>query len=523
MEKRDSLRRRAVWLLGAAVYALLYALCSQIDEAGVISWETAAVRFTVALPVALAALWVLLRRALPKIEMQPDTAGKKPFCTWGAALLLFCCYVPVFLIEYPGSFVYDIEMQATQIATGEYSRFHPLLHTLLIRACLACIPLLGSLTRALALYSLSQMALVSLCFAGVCASLARSVSRWAAHLTLAFFALYPLHMLFASNCTKDVLFSAFLALFFALCLEDIACGLSRRLRAEQALCGVLACLLRNNMIYAMAAWAALLLMRRGRTRRMALCGLLVLVLAQGANACLSALTGAQGGCVKEMLSVPLQQLARARRDAPECFAQEDLAVLEAVGLNELYQHYDPTIADGVKYRLDDDRLRANLPAFVKTWLSVGGRCPGVYAEAFLRLALPSLYPYRYWQVNARYAELGVRDDTLARLLDQVPVVQPERFAAARAWLQRNIGSTGSDHVPVMRWLFNTGGIFWLLLLLVLYDLYCGRFDRAAVCLLAVLLWGTYLLGPVMQGRYLYPFVCVLPLFVFRRRTESAKT
>ena len=31
--------------------------------------------------------------------------------------------------------------------------------------------------------------------------------------------------------------------------------------------------------------------------------------------------------------------------------------------------------------------------------------------------------------------------------------------------------------------------------------------------LPVLLYMTYLLGPVMQGRYLYPFVCILPVLL----------
>ena len=74
---------------------------------------------------------------------------------------------------------------------------------------------------------------------------------------------------------------------------------------------------------------------------------------------------------------------------------------------------------------------------------------------------------------------------------------------------------GADGIPVVRWLFNTGAVYWLLLLLVLYDLYGGRYDRFALSLLPVMLWGTLLLGPVMQGRYLYPFSCVLPLFAAR--------
>ena len=70
-------------------------------------------------------------------------------------------------------------------------------------------------------------------------------------------------------------------------------------------------------------------------------------------------------------------------------------------------------------------------------------------------------------------------------------------------------------MPVVRLLFNTGFVYWLLLMIVLYELYSGNGVRFMLLLLPVLLWGTYLLGPVMQGRYLYPFICVLPVFVFR--------
>ena len=55
-----------------------------------------------------------------------------------------------------------------------------------------------------------------------------------------------------------------------------------------------------------------------------------------------------------------------------------------------------------------------------------------------------------------------------------------------------------------------------MMLLFLYDIYSGRRDRIRLELLIVLLWVPYLFGPVMQARYMYPFVCVLPLFAFRR-------
>ncbi|MBQ2948033.1 MAG: hypothetical protein IJD94_03550, partial [Clostridia bacterium] len=84
----------------------------------------------------------------------------------------------------------------------------------------------------------------------------------------------------------------------------------------------------------------------------------------------------------------------------------------------------------------------------------------------------------------------------------------------------HVYATGADDVPLVRYLFNTGFVFWLLLLLYLYEICCGRMDGVLMLLLPLLLYATYLLGPVMQGRYLYPFVCALPLFASRRARSA---
>ena len=520
MGKRDALRKRVVLALGALIYATLYAFCSQIDETWTISWSTTAVRFAIALPVALAALLLLMRYALPRIEMKPDEKPKKPFCTWGAFLFLFCCYVPMFLIEFPGTFFYDTEPQVRQFVENAYNTHHPLLHTLMIRFCVSFYSRFESMERCAALYSVIQMTLVSFCFSQFCASISRSTNRRAARLSMLFFGLYPAHMAFTSSCTKDVLFSAFLAVFLALCFEELSCGLTRRRLALQLICGVLACLLRNNMVYAMLAWLVILILARKAYRRIALCAALSIVLAMGINEGLIAATHAESGSIVEMLSVPIQQLARVRLYAPEKLDPQELEVIDAAFEGGLHEFYKPMISDPIKNKLDKAYFRENLSVFMKTWLSVGVKCPKIYLEAFLGLALPSLYPYRTYNTGAVYIDLG-GDATMTRPFGLPPFVRPGRFAAAREWLYENIYETGADDVPVVRLLFNTGFIYWLLLLFVLYDMYCGRWKRVLLCMLPVLLWGTYVLGPVMMGRYVYPFVCMLPLFVFRKREAIA--
>ena len=488
----------------------MYALCSQIDEAGICLPGEAVKRFLLALPAAFFALVLLFRAVLPMTHRQ-RCERKTRFCTFWAFALLFLAYVPMFLIEYPGSFRYDAQQQTFQIANRAYNVFHPLLHTLLLEACLSTMNAFGSLEKSAALYSLVQMALLSGCFALTAASVSRMRSRRAGRLTLLFFMLYPAHMAFASNCAKDVLFSGFFALFLAYSLETLAKGKLSPLHAVlHVVSGVLACLLRNNMIYAMAAWTAVILLSGRKLRRLALCALLTTALSFGVQSGLRALTRAAEGSVGEMLSVPAQQLARARMDADERLTEgEKQQIAQFIPTYALYQ---PDIADPVKNSVNADMLKADPKAILSLWLEVGKKCPDAYLNAFLGLTLPSLYPYRSYPGTAQYIEIGLSEEVLSKPFGQEPMNQPGRFASVRRWLEENIFADGADGIPVVKWLFNCGAVFWLLFLLFLYSVYRGEWTRTAALFLPVLLWGTYLLGPVMQGRYLYPFLCALPLF-----------
>lgn len=507
-------RQWAVLALVAAGYALLYALGSQIDMRGYTQAQETLGRFALALPVAFLALLGAFEWAIARLSAKGAQAGAaKPFCTPGAMALIFLCYVPMLLIEFPGSFTYDVTAQVFQIASGEMDAFHPLLHTLLMKFCLLdCYGVLQSIERGALLYSLIQMTLVSACFALICASLSRSCSRRAARIAAAFFCLFPYHMAFASNCTKDVLFSASFALMVTLALEKLRTGRLGRLHmALYVLSGVLACLLRNNMIYAVAAWLVLLLMGRETRRGLLAASVAVAVLALCANEALITLTHAGRGNIREMLSVPAQQLARAYRDAPQAFTKEDKADLDWFIGNGAYGLYDPTLADPVKNQISTRHVQEDPVRVLRLWLCVGLRQPGIYLDAFLNMALPFLYPYGTYHGTAEYIEMGTSPQAITEPFGQPELVQPRRFAEIRAFLDEHIFSTGADGIPVLRWVFNAGLVIWLMLLCVLHAMYRGDWAHVCVLMLPVLLWGTYLLGPVMQGRYLYPFVCILPV------------
>lgn len=513
--------------LGAAAYAALYACYSQIDEGGTCSLAAAALRFLPALPVALAVLLLLFRlfpawlREKGVTRWAAGQEAEKPFRASIAFGLILLSFLPNWLVFYPGSFTYDTQSQVLQVAGNSYDMFQPLLHTLLIRFCISCYNVVGSIEKTAALYAVIQMATMAMCFALTCASIARVSSRRLARLAVCFFVLYPTHGIMASNCTKDVLFGGFLTLFVMLSVERTAGGaFPARRWALLILSGVVACLFRNNMIYAMLVWMLILFMARRRMRGLCAVAVAVILLSQGINAGMGALTNAEHGSVKEMLSVPVQQLARAMTVSRESFTEEELELIDELLLNQCYEDYTPSLSDPVKNNMNVELVRREPLRVAKLWLDVGLRCPGVYLDAFLHLTLPSLYPYSRYQVAASYIEIAQRGGVWTQPFGQESMVSPARFAPLRSWLRDHVWETGADHVPLVRLLFNTGAIFWACGACVLYAAYAGQWRRLCVLALPVLLHMTYLLGPVMQGRYLYPFVCLLPVLLLTARDET---
>ncbi len=498
----DRLRRIPVpALAGGAVYALLLSFGFQAERFG----ESRPV------PALLAALLLFLpfslllsrlfRLSLPSL---PEASPLRPRRAFGWMLL---CWLPSFALHLPGSFAYDVPFQLEQIASGVYSSHHPLLHTLLLGGCVQLGRALGSMTLGAALYTAVQMAALAGLFTLTCLSLERQSGPQAARIAAVFFALYPLHMLMAVNATKDVLFSGCFALTAALVREALCRPQARPESALLCLSCALSVLLRNNMACALAAFVLILALARRRTLSFLLGGSLLgaLVLGGGLAACLHA----SPGDVREALSLPIQQLARVSCLERDRLSDEEKSAIGDLMPDMVWLKYDPTVSDPVKFGFDSAPLRSDPVRYLSCWLSVLAKCPKCCFDAALMLDHAFLYPCPRYGVSGYYLQTGITDAEYAgwpgeRIADLSPL---PRLRSAVAW---RFGAQGAMQIPLAGWLFNTGAICWLLLFFVLRGF--ARRDGGRLCgLLTLLLLGTFLLGPVMAGRYVYPFVCCLPV------------
>ncbi|MGN0772926.1 MAG: DUF6020 family protein [Candidatus Ventricola sp.] len=516
MKSRDSVRHAAVIAVGAGMYALCFALGRTMETQGTCAgaWRL----FLPALPVFALLLALLLRTGCIRAR------GKaKPFSAKRTFALLLLVYFGFYLIVFPGNFTYDTFHQLHQIKYSEYSMHHPLLHTLLLRLCFLPYRFLDSFEVPAALYAVTQMLLLAGLLTAACASIRRSCGDGAARTSAWFFALYPLHACFASHMTKDVLFGGAFALMLALAVEITAQpACSRRQAVLLTLASALALMLRNNMLYAVAVWFALLLpgLRRKQVRHLALCTLAALVLSTGGQAILKTALHAENGDFGEMLSVPIQQVSRVSVKAYDALSPEEIALLDEAFMYHAYLNYTPYISDAVKDGLQSEAIRENPCAYLQLYESLGKRYPQEYLDAFVALISPYLYPYSHYHFDRDYVEMGIHPNAFEWTYG-VTLEQNTVFAPVREWLNEHIFKTGADEIPILNFIMNLGVISWAMLFLVMREAYRGDWLRFAIGLLPVLLFGTYLLGPVMQGRYIYPFVCSLPVLASHVQTTKA--
>lgn len=466
------------------------------------------------------------------------------------SLCIFLCWLPVFLAYYPSVFAYDAEGQLYQVLAGDYSTHHPLVHTLFLGAFFRLGIAVGSCSAGMAVHSVVQMALMACAFGwAVCFLYQRRVSGWVRALLFLFFALFPANPVLAVSTTKDVLFAALVLLytlsFYRVVCEESASGeggaaVRKKELAVCVFCAVFMLLFRNNAVYAFVAGAPVIYaglgerrrqkengvqdagvrkdddLQKKKARKIYVCMTLLALALYGVCAfLLKTAVHAQNGSPREMLSVPLQQMARTRVKAEEEIVPDLRQELEKYISSEwVFAAYNPHLADPVKSRavIHDDPV-----GLIRTWIRLGLAHPAVYIDAFLDNSLGLWY---LWDTS--HAQVyGIGTESGFGYLSTDNRVMPAGFEVEehsllpglRVFLERIVSDNEYSKIPVVRLLFAPALYWWLLWLYLVTALYRKTYREAlpAVFLAAYCL--TLLLSPTVLVRYAYPLMVTVPVLL----------
>lgn len=496
-----------------------------------------------------------VKQAAEKGAIYPQ--GQRP--AWQAWLfygtVIFLCWFPVFLAYYPSVFAYDAEGQLYQVIASDYSTHHPLLHTLFLGAFFRLGGALGSYSTGMAVHSVAQMLLMAAAFGWALSYLyQRRIPRWIRILLLLFYGLFPVHSILALSTTKDVLFSALvltctLWLYRLICDREMQDG--RKGQGAFVILAVLMLLFRNNAVYAFLVsvpivWGGMGRIKadaktpdrdgmqeknaevrkqwNGQTARKAYLRMTLLALALFAvsSAALKTATHAHSGSPREMLSVPLQQMARTRVEAEEELEPQMRQELDHYIPSEwVFAAYRPHLADPVKNRAV---IHDNPKGLIAAWVKLGLQHPAIYMDAFLdnSRGLWYLWDASHAQVygigtESGFGYLSTDNRTMPAGCE---IVEHSLLPGLRAFMEKIVSDNEYGKLPVVRLLFAPALYFWLLQLYLVAALYRKQYWELFPTVFLAAYYLTLLLSPAVLVRYMYPIMATIPVILPRLMTEE---
>ncbi len=481
-------------------------------------------------------LWKKVRGSLPvgnaPKERRAFSSGQ---VFWGSFLLIMLCWLPAYLAYYPGICAYDVTVQTGQIADHAYNDHHPIAHTLLLAGCMK----LGEAVSADANTGLGILTLVQMCSlaavsaGGIMLLDRRGLRRGALILLQLYAMLYPFHFYMSVSVCKDIFFSVFF-LIQMLSLCEIVRRRSFRFDRYDFLFGAGSVgmqLFRNNGRYAMLVLAVFLLlalvMGKGARRFWGKCVIncaLSLLLGSLCLTGLFRLTGAEQGDRREMLSMPIQQLARcmlyhggvgelAEDDA--AMTQEDRDLINDFLLDEGYREYRPEISDPVKSHTNTYVVRYRTGEFVRTYLHLLTQYPGEFINAALAVNAGYLYvgDVSHAHINENGVDRGlgyIQTRWVDGELNPRGLYQDSKWEGLHEILENWADENAYLNIPVLKYLFVPGVFLWLYLLLAGSLMARKQYEACVPLALVLGYYLTLFLGPAVQLRYLYPLMLSLP-------------
>lgn len=513
------------WFFGTA-FSLCMVMGTCLDEQGSVPFEN--VRMWAAILI-LAVIFTLLTRyfweklmELRKEGTQKQESAGKPLGWLRFSGIIFLLYIPVFFAVYPGFFVYDAQDELLQVMTRSFTTHHPLAHVLFLGGIISLVhKLTGSYNLGIACYTVIQMGIMAGIFGWCVGKLKnRGLKKGYVALTVLYFGLCPVLVMFSLCSAKDGLFAGMLLIMVVMLSELLRAPesfmASKGKMALLAAASLLMMLLRHNGVYAFIVFSLVLVVYLKRYWKKLL---VYLALIFGAylivHNALTLVLSADASENQEILTVPISQMARVYQNNKDSLPEEEKEILYRYLSDEALQQYTPKVSDGVKVHFNNQAFAQDKGSFLKLWLKWGAENPFTYLNAWFMTSYGFWYPdtvidvyrgntvFTYTYEDSSYfgyevEQPGTRQSILPGLNEIYRRMSLEIF---------------QQKVPVVSMLFSPGFLFWVTAFCLCFWAYQKRMEKVVPYLSVICCYITVLLGPTYLVRYVVYFWAVLPLLL----------
>ncbi|MCI2048586.1 MAG: DUF6020 family protein [Lachnospiraceae bacterium] len=438
---------------------------------------------------------------------------------WGALLLV---YLVALLAVRPGFFVYDASDELSMFESRAFTTHHPLVHVLLLGGTISLVrKITGSYNAGIFVYCLLQAAVLSAAFVQVLSFLKeKGAGRVLRFISFIFYGFFPVCVMFVLCTCKDTLFSAamVMAILQLLKLFSDPGDFFATKKEPARFCFFISAmlLLRHNAVPAMLLFSLFLLFFLKGRRKQALLLCAIPFLCWGAvTFSLTAALHAQGGENQEVLTVPIQQLARCFVYEGDTFSPADRDAMDALMPEKDWMLYTPKVSDGVKIHFNNEVFEAHRQQYTDLWIRMGLAHPAVYLNAWFLTSYGFWYPDAVidcYQGNAVFT-FTYADSSYFGYETEKPGERQSLFPAVDAFFRWISLDPAVQTLPVVHLLFSPGAMFWFFAFVMVFCIDAGRLVPVRAFLPMFLTWLTTLLGPCSLPRYVVYLWFAFPLFL----------
>ncbi len=414
---------------------------------------------------------------------------------------LFLMHLPVFLAYYPGIYTFDVNVQVEQYEIPYFVQNHPLIHTLFLGFF---NNLFETANPGYAIATIIQMLLVGSCMAYALKYMYKKTnSVLLCTFTLLFYGLFPVNSLLTISATKDIIFSACVLVFFVDCFSFFQEKFDKPIDYIRFIAiGTLMILLRNNTIYAFIPAILIILIvqiiQKQAWKKIALYSLAIIILYTSINKCLVVTLDAHTGSIKEMLSIPCQELAHLYSVTDNERLKEEI-----VKYIPEPENYNPYLSDAIKMQLDSDTF----DSATKHFLLLAGICTVLYPIPCIDAIFYNTQGF--WDIfHCPYQE---EYSFVSSLKYRGEAIHESKFPALCELYETYFHTTETFANTPFVIIFNPGFYIWILLFFFTRGIQNKDKTLVFSCIFPILYLCTLLLSPGAIMRYAFPFVLIAPI------------
>lgn len=532
--KREEKRTKWVSLIFSILYSFIYVLGSNIYDTGGINslYQNPLILLeTVIAITGTSYLLYLINYYLfylidkYKIKTRESKLLNKSYIFLYIWLIIFLLWIPCFLSYYPGIYSYDITKQVNEVFNVSYSKFHPPIHTGIVALMFF---IAGKLhVQMISVYGIIQMLLLSYAVTKMLKFIyTKTRNKIYFIIAFIFLVINPVMPIISLIPAKDIYFTAFVLLLIP-DLYELIYNKNNFFNSKFNIIKIIffslmAMLFRNNASYVFIIFYIVLLILERKDKRVILLSIVPILLFFLVNNVLYSNLKIRDGNSREKLSLPIVQIAYVVDKHVDTMSDDELKWIDKyIPVDKIESRFNPRLADPVKSKFKTNNYDNNPLDFYKLYIALGSKYFEYYISAFLNLNIP------YWYRDAStidsysqrgYLETGIYNNHnyFFERASKIPKLYEfyEGFATYE---------TQSKYFILDR-LYSLSLPIWLLIFMMFVAILKKQYKNILIMLPLVLLWLTYLLGPVSNFRYIIPLYVMYPtIMYFILRTKKDAT